>query len=1439
MERFGKYELLAKLGQGGMAEVYLARAMLAEGLQKLLTVKKIHPAFSENPHFVSMFKQEASIAMELNHPNIVQVFDFGALGASFFLVMEFVDGMDLMRIVKKSRRRLPFGLAAYIVKLVAQGLDYAHRKKDPGGGSLEIVHRDVSPQNILLSYEGAVKITDFGIAKARDQNEDSGVVKGKFAYMAPEQALGQPVDNRADIFSAGVVLYELVAGRTPFADLKGNKALEAIRRSEIAAPSKFREGIPPALEAIIMRAVARNPDQRFSSGRELQSALVKYLYALHAQSGEIHDSEKLALFLEDAIPQEERFSATAAVQAAASPPVALGSATQASLELGLQRPATGTRLVEKKKIVAIAGRFQGWKTLKAALGEERSKRFLQELRQSAEDVAYKLDARLKNFDPSGFCFIVGLPISGEDDPSRAIRLARSVVESWQQAFENASQSLVVQVGLARGQAEVKRGEGVGFEYKVLGRVVDLALLLSGHAEPGGVVVGGGVRNGAREEWDFQEVGTTEFHPVAGDTAQQGSIPAVEGTRSVKAYLVLGPKPRQKQRERLSSTEVIIGRDLELRGLQDAYREVAVHRKARVAAVIGDAGVGKRSLVEAFMQEMTPRPVHVLRATARQWNQNLPFAMVADLCRDLLHVEEWSSRTEIRKKTQDFADKVFSAETENFEEHKDVLLLLLGGAPPAQLSVPTDPEHRQKTIGRTLARAVERLARHDPIVVVLEEYHWADFQSRQLINSFVSRLPNRPVFTVLTSRPDDALKEMVAEGKIDPFYLKELDAQDSRRLLANRFVNPKSAEPLIRQILAKGGGNPYYLKAILESLVEQGVCVIADGDPQQRLLWTRKESSVQFPPTVEALVSARLDQLPAKTRAVLRRASVLGRSFRPSQLEALADEEVGEELADLEARGLLVKEADESGRYAFTKQVILDVAHQGLSTADMKRLHRKAADLVRAERADIPGRAARMAWHEEMAGLIERAADHYWEAANEALRLNAKKEAFHFLGKAEMLGGGEDWRAFEIHLAREKILGPWGKREQQRQELEVLEKLAHGLQTAEALVQFYNRQMNYHQSVSQPNVVLRLFEKAWQAAQKTGDPELMAETLRLKARALNEVGENTEALDVLRKARTLRPAAEQKSEVWGWVWHIEGNVLLYVGDYKRAVSAYTKAREIYKRLGLKRQEGTILNNMGFVSLNLGRFEEAIQYLKASSKIDVELGNRSSLGVKLSNLGQVYCALGLLDKALRHLLKAEELCVSVHDASYQADAVISIGQVHLARGDAQTAASELKRALRLSEQADSRYDIVRTQIYLAVAMLEGAGSSEQALELAQQAARLSQEARMPQGEIFGQSTGSRALLALGRTEEALALSAQAVARMSTCGHVAEREVVMYNHAMILVAAGRKQAARPYLENALQEIQRKRDLISSPELKKSYLSVVPARDIIRDYKKHFGTS
>ena len=231
---FSRYYLIDKLAVGGMAEVYKAKLFSNHGFEMLLVLKKILPHLSANEEFVQMFVDEAKITVELRHQNIVQVFDFGCYDENYFIAMECVDGKDLKTLLKELAKRgefIPVELVVYIVHEICKGLDYAHKKTDASGKALGLVHRDVTPANILISYTGEVKIADFGIAKARTSvyNTKDGVLKGKYEYMSPEQAAGETVDFRSDIFEVGILLHEMLTGRRLFHTDSDTKTLELIK----------------------------------------------------------------------------------------------------------------------------------------------------------------------------------------------------------------------------------------------------------------------------------------------------------------------------------------------------------------------------------------------------------------------------------------------------------------------------------------------------------------------------------------------------------------------------------------------------------------------------------------------------------------------------------------------------------------------------------------------------------------------------------------------------------------------------------------------------------------------------------------------------------------------------------------------------------------------------------------------------------------------------------------------------------------------------------------------------------------------------------------------------------------------------------------------------------------------------------------------------------
>src|SRR5689334_20355148 len=258
-DKLGKHELIRQIAVGGMAELYLARTVGLEGFEKLVVLKRILPQFADNASFVTMFLNEARLAATFHHPNIAQVFDIDQDGTDYFFSMEYIHGQDLGHMVASAHESgVPISLDASLTLVagLCAGLHYAHEKAGPDGRPLNVVHRDVSPSNVLVSYDGAVKLVDFGIARAgSNPTTSSGGLKGKIAYMSPEQCRGKAtLDRRSDVFSIGTILYELTTGRLPFTDETEYGILNQIVNRDAEPPSRFMPGFSPALEAILMRA---------------------------------------------------------------------------------------------------------------------------------------------------------------------------------------------------------------------------------------------------------------------------------------------------------------------------------------------------------------------------------------------------------------------------------------------------------------------------------------------------------------------------------------------------------------------------------------------------------------------------------------------------------------------------------------------------------------------------------------------------------------------------------------------------------------------------------------------------------------------------------------------------------------------------------------------------------------------------------------------------------------------------------------------------------------------------------------------------------------------------------------------------------------------------------------------------------------------------------
>ncbi len=304
-QEFGDYHLLEKIATGGMAEVWRARAYGMAGFEKILVIKKVLDTLSKDEEFIRLFIDEARISVQLLHVNIVQVFDLGQVEGAYYMAMEYVHGLDLARLVSRSRPLGPFPvpLALFIASEVLKALQFAHDRTDDDGNHLRIVHCDISPQNVLISYAGEVKITDFGISRAAFQATSMHeVIRGKYAYMSPEQVDGKELDGRSDLFSLGIVLYELLTGRRLFKAKSRDETLARVRRAEVPSPRSYRPEVSEDLEGILLTALAQGREDRFQTAAEM----LEEVNVLMVRESHRATNNDLAAFMKDVIEHAGR-----------------------------------------------------------------------------------------------------------------------------------------------------------------------------------------------------------------------------------------------------------------------------------------------------------------------------------------------------------------------------------------------------------------------------------------------------------------------------------------------------------------------------------------------------------------------------------------------------------------------------------------------------------------------------------------------------------------------------------------------------------------------------------------------------------------------------------------------------------------------------------------------------------------------------------------------------------------------------------------------------------------------------------------------------------------------------------------------------------------------------------------------------------------------------
>ncbi|MEZ4337765.1 MAG: protein kinase [Sandaracinaceae bacterium] len=966
---YGKYQLLELLARGGMAEVFKAKSHGVEGFEKVLVIKRILPELSENPRFVEMFINEAKIAVTLSHANIVQVFDLGRADECYFIAMEYVAGYDLATVLTRGRkigRPLPQELAVYVVSELAKGLDYAHRRRDAQQRQLHIVHRDVSPQNVLVSFEGEVKLTDFGIAKAAlamEENTDAGVLKGKYAYMSPEQARGDDVDAQTDLYALGVVLYELLSGVNPFYDPKSTyETLRRVRDGEFVPVEQRVPGLPDELASIARRAMHTDPRHRHPNAGALYEDLVQFLFSSGRRVGG-HDLSDYLMELRRAseaaaeAPDDARLRAVFGETSSgggsgytpeATPvevPVARSGPRRSS---PAQRRHTGSVVIpslERRDVTALA----------VASSDDR---FLHD--PHVQRIANRFGALEVSYDPPPGSLPTKLLLFGVRDPDgrdteAAARCALRLVRAARTGTQTGLPDVSVQIGIHGGRM-----------------LVD--------------VKGDPVRD---ESFDALSERARELAERAG----QGQVCVSEdGRRAIAGLFVTSPMANgpdaphvvEEERSLADASGKFVGRRDELRRIGELLA-AANRGRMKVIGVSGEAGTGKtRLLLETSRRlRLGGHDVGMYVATCARQNRTVPLAAVQELLRSLLGIDELVADEEARERLGRLRE--------------------LGLNPPEIAAVAVtlglDPDASSEGTAQLLRTAIARmtlkLAQDRLTVLAWDSAENMDDDSQLLLDGLIRDAKDARVAVVLSYRPG-----FVHAWSDVPSYfelrLGPMDDDDVAHLTGVRLAAEEVPLELLREVTAKSGGNPLYVEEYLKALADAGAIRVRDG----RVEYDPEVAEVEVPKTLRGIVSSRLARLSAKDRHLLQIASIAQERFTADLIAQVVGDEpeaVERALRALDERGLVTRG---NAELDFSHDLIGEVLRDGMTLDTRRELH---AAIAEAFEHLYPHRldelAEKLAHHHRESGERGRAVDYMVRAADRLAGEHALAGAIHALERA--------------------------------------------------------------------------------------------------------------------------------------------------------------------------------------------------------------------------------------------------------------------------------------------------------------------------------------------------------------------------------------------------------------------------------------------------------
>jgi tetratricopeptide (TPR) repeat protein/class 3 adenylate cyclase len=1164
------YQIVEKLGEGGMGVVYRARDTR---LGRVVALKFPAPRLAGDADARARVLREARAASALDHVNICTIHEIGETDAGqVFIAMACYEGETLEE--KLRRSRLPLDEVLGYAVDVAQGLAKAHE--------YGIAHRDIKPANVMVTEDGVVKLLDFGLAEAADERlSQAGVARATPAYMSPEQARGERVDHRSDIWSLGVVLYEMLTGRRPFRGGNAQAVLHGILHDQPEAVATRRPEAPVLLEQIVARSLARRVADRYD------------------------DAEAL---LRDLRQVRDDFAAAQSV----------GDGAGGGPSDPRQRPPGGQLLAggERVQVTAVVWALGGGDDSGEEPAAEDLHRLLQHARTHATEVVTQHGGVVQRVAAGQIVALFGVPTPREDDCIQAARAALELTARLRECAAADGPEVAVRSGLDTGTVLARRPGRTGHPAHVTGSPLRVAARLARHARRDEVLASPDSRRLLARFFE------TEDGPPLRSRGALGDLTPAR---------VLAESP---SRNRLNSAgadlTAFTGRDKELETLRRCLQR-AIDGDGQLVTLTGEAGLGKSRLLHEFRGRMDG--VTVLQGHCSSRGSLQPFQPFIEALQDHFRVGR-GARGEAG--AAHVIERVREV-TPELDTYTPLYLHLLSLPSEAHaLSAHLEGGSLNRVLLTALTALFTLSARQNPLVLLLEDWHWSDEASRKVLDQLVELIPSYPLLVVLTCRPEYAPAWAHATHQTT-VRLRPLEEGASKRIVKSALRADDVPDSVGALLHERTGGNPFFLEEVCSTLREEGTVRIETG----RLIRVRPLDRLPLPNTVQAVIRTRLHRLDGESRTVLRMASVVGRAFTRDLLQHALGQVPGDDAAlersleALRSAGLIHRtHVLPEATYAFKHALTWEVAYDGLLQHQRIQVHR------------LVGQA-----------LEQRYADRLEE--------HAEVLAHHF-------GEAKDWRKVvrysRVTAERSWRLGQLSETlalfEQTRR---ALDRLPEDAERQQSLVELLLRRERVYEAVAGHEEQQAAIDELFALLGNGGDPRTLAEVhirqgdLHILRGRFEEAEEAiNEALQVSR-AQAHSPGEQKALRCMGFLrWHQD--------RHDEAASINEELVALDRQRGDTEALGTDLLNLLTVLRRLKEFDRGLMCVEELLALNEQLEDplrqlplNSNIGEFYRDLGDHSRALFYIDRAIALIKQNPHLGSQTHQLAVRAQILLEQGRV----------------------------------------------------------------------------------------------------------------------------------------------------------------------------------